>query len=259
MKKTTFRNCISKHSGSIVVLSIMSQVTTITFFRFSGFKNKLWAFTNMRNAGKLKQIAGLTFFKLMGSGRGLGFNAWPDWGVYVLLQVWENDQAACDFFENHEFINECERRSQEMWRLYMHNVKADGMWDGNNPFASSQVQLNEDTPLAVITRATIKWSRLAKFWSFVSISQRPLKQAKGLIYTKGIGEVPVKQMATFSLWNSFAAVKAFAYNSAEHKEAIKRTNTLKWYSEEMFARFVPFKSIGRWNGKNPLPLLDEAS
>jgi hypothetical protein len=73
-----------------------------------------------------------------------------------------------------------------------------------------------------------------------------------LIYTKGIGEAPLVQMATFSIWESLDALKNFAYTSPEHKEAIRKTRQIDWYKEEMFARFQPYQSTGVWCGHNPL-------
>lgn len=36
------------------------------------------------------------------------------------------------------------------------------------------------------------------------------------------------------------------------KKAIELTRQLDWYSEELFARFQPYKSVGTWNGVEPL-------
>jgi hypothetical protein len=96
-------------------------------------------------------------------------------------------------------------------------------------------------------------NKLAKFWKYVPVSQRPIQAGcPGLIYTKGIGEAPLVQMATFSIWENAAALKNFAYNSVEHREAIKKTHQINWYKEEMFTRFQPYRSIGNWGGENPL-------
>jgi hypothetical protein len=35
------------------------------------------------------------------------------------------------------------------------------------------------------------------------------------------------------------------------------TRKLKWYKEEMFARFLPYKFQGTWNGKNLEYVLNE--
>ena len=79
----------------------------------------------------------------------------------------------------------------------MKNISADGTWVGKKPFEKG-TDLNPDLPIAIITRATIKWNWLIRFWKYVPTSQKGLEGNEGLIYTKGVGEVPVVQMATFS-------------------------------------------------------------
>lgn len=232
----------------------MSSITTLTLFRFPGLFPKVWAFVQMQLAHPyISKSSGLNFYKLMGSGRDLGFNPLPDWGVYALLCVWENEQAADDFFRQSEIFKRYQVQTSEQWTIYMRPRHSKGLWSGGNPFTAS-ADLEASNPLiAVITRATIRTSKLVKFWKYVPISQRPIQQGcAGLIYTKGIGEAPLVQMATFSLWENVDSLKNFAYNSPEHKEAIRKTRQIDWYKEEMFARFQPYRSAGTWGGRDPL-------
>lgn len=232
----------------------MSAITTITLFKFSGFWNKTWAFGQMQFAHSfLRKTPGLNFYKLMGSGKDPGFNPFPDWNVYALLCNWENEAAANDFFQNAAKFRQYQKHTTEQWTIFMKPIHAKGLWSGANPFSPTS-DLDETNPLiAVITRATIRKKNLVQFWRYVPISQSPiLKGCKGLIYTKGIGEVPLVQMATFSIWQSMEDLKNFAYNSPEHKEAISKTHKIDWYKEEMFARFQPYHSIGKWTGKELL-------
>lgn len=232
------------------------QITTITFFKYKGFTDKLWAFFMMQLAhNKLSKIKGQQFYKLMGSGKGMGFNPLPDWSIYSIVQVWNNEANANHFFEDSDVISSYKNHTSEQWTLYMKSIKAHGLWGGSNPFEKNE-SLNSNNPhVAIITRATIKLSKLYTFWKYVPISQKPLENSKGLLYTKGIGEVPLTQMATFSLWNSMENAKAFAYSSKEHQIAIQKTRTLNWYKEELFSRFQPYKSIGTWQGKKRLTSL----
>jgi len=199
----------------------------------------------------LAEVKGLSFYRLMGSGKGKGFNPLPDWSVYSLLQVWESEQDANQFFNSSTLIEKYKSHTSEQYVLYMKNISAGGTWVGKNPFEKG-ADLDPSLPIAVITRATIKWNWLIRFWKYVPTSQEPLEGNKGLVYTKGIGEVPVVQMATFSLWENFDAVKEFAYNSKQHKEAIRRTRKNEWYREELFSRFHPYKSSGTWQGNDLL-------
>lgn len=228
------------------------QVTTISFFKFSTLSNKAWGFKMMQFAHKpMSKIKGLSFYRLMGSGKGRGFNPLPDWSVYCLLQVWDSESDANTFFSSSDLIKQYSDHTEELFTLYMKNISAGGTWVGKKPFKKG-ADLDPNLPIAVITRATIKLNWLFRFWKYVPTSEEALDGNEGLIYTKGVGEVPIVQMATFSLWKDFDSVKQFAYNSKQHKEAIRRTRKNEWYKEELFARFQPYKSTGTWLGTDLL-------
>ena len=228
------------------------QVTTISFFKYTSLRNKFWALKMMQFAHKgLVNTEGLSFYRLLGSGKGKGFNPFPDWSVYCLLQVWESEEAAHTFFNSSDLIQQYSERTDELFTLYMKNISAGGTWVEKTPFEKG-ADLDSTLPIAVITRATIKWNWLIRFWKYVPTSQEALDGNEGLIYTKGVGEIPIVQMATFSLWKNFESVKQFAYSSKQHQEAIRRTRKNDWYREELFARFQPYKSVGTWGGKDLL-------
>lgn len=225
------------------------QITTISFFKFSSLRNKAWGFKMMQLAKEdLAHVEGLTFYRLMGSGKGKGFNPLPDWSVYSLLQVWQSEEDAHTFFSASDLIKQYADRTEELFTLYMKTIQAKGTWVGQSPFEKG-TDLDPNQPVAVITRATIKWNWLLRFWKYVPKSHEGLDGNEGLIYTKGVGEIPIVQMATFSLWKDFESVKQFAYKSKQHQEAIRLTHKNEWYSEELFARFHPYKSTGTWGGR----------
>ncbi|WP_344923969.1 DUF3291 domain-containing protein [Aquimarina addita] len=199
----------------------------------------------------LSKVSGQSFFKLMGSGKE-GFKITPDWGVYALLQVWNTEKEADDFFENSKIMSRFRSKTVETWSVYLKSFSAKGKWSGKQPFEKSGALCNNRKQIAVITRATIKTHMLYKFWKYVPTSQAPLSLSDGLLFTKGVGEAPVFQMATFSVWRDKEALMEYAYKSPEHKEAIIKTKKFAWYKEELFSRFQPFKSLGTWGGKDPL-------
>lgn len=231
----------------------MNQITTLTFFKYSTLATKFWAFGMMQFAHKpLSKEQGLLHYKLMGSGKD-EFNPFADWSVYALLLVWESEEAADCFFNTSKLYQRYVGKTEQQWTLYLKSIKAKGTWAGVNPFVQSK-SINEENPyIAVITRATIKSKMLRTFWKYVPASQEPLKDNKGLLFTKGIGEVPFLQMATFSLWKDKESLMDFAYKSRAHAEAIKKTKTLDWYSEELFSRFEPYRTKGNWHGVPSLP------
>ena len=196
----------------------------------------------------LASVEGLTFSKMLGSGSGNGFQVWPNLGVYGLLCVWKDEEVARAAMANHPQFVELKTNSVERWTVFMRTVMAHGSWDGVNPF-EGKATLADDDPVCVITRATIKPSKLLQFWQFVPRVSRSVDQQKGRLFSVGIGELPLIQQATFSLWSSSREMKAYAYQSKHHKEVVRRTRSLKWYKEELFARFTPYAEDGSWKGR----------
>lgn len=107
-------------------------------------------------------------------------------------------------------------------------------------------------PVAVLTRASIRARRLVAFYRSVPSVEELLRRQDGCLASIGMGEWPVARQATFSLWRDAAAVRAFAYRGAAHRQVIERVRADDWYAEELFARFVPYASEGTWDGADPL-------
>ncbi|MBK0403042.1 spheroidene monooxygenase [Adhaeribacter sp. BT258] len=233
-----------------------SAITTITIL---GLKpgNIRWGLAKMGTMPLiLKSVPGLKFFKMLGSGNGLGFSLKPNFNRYGLLCTWENEAAAAIFFaENQAFLNYIEHTS-ESWTIWLKTLQAHGLWDGLNPFSETDPAIKTDGKIAALTRATIRLKALPAFWKHVPQTSLALKQADGLLCSAGLGELPFIRQATFSVWKNAEALKNYAYKNARHKEVIKRTRDGNWYKEELFARFVPVKTEGLWNGNNPVKLVE---
>jgi heme-degrading monooxygenase HmoA len=228
----------------------MQQVVTFTLFRFQGM-HAFWIFGQMQKSKKdFKRVPGLEFFKLMGSGAKNGFSKMLNVNVYALLSVWESEQAAKAYFEESKHFSEFRTRATEFWTVYMNTNKAHGKWSGRNPF--QPIHAYQSGPIAVITRARIKFRFLRKFWSYVPSVSKNMDGRDGSILSIGIGEYPWFMQATFSLWEDEESMRKFAYQSKVHSEVIHQTRTLGWYSEELFANFIPYKTVGTWEGQDPL-------
>ncbi|MBK8880414.1 MAG: DUF3291 domain-containing protein [Haliscomenobacter sp.] len=226
-------------------------MVTFTLFRLNGWKNRWWGFRQMGLAPEqLARVKGLAFFKMLGAGAGNGFSIFPDFGTYCLLGVWQDDEDARRFFDTHPLFREFTGRSNSYQTFFLETIQAHGAWDGRQPFEGSAAML-AGRPIAVITRARIRWKQLWRFWTFVPpVSASINRHQEGLLFAIGIGELPLIQQATFSIWRSPEAMKQYAYQSRLHQEVIKKTRELGWYSEELFARFQPAGFEG--SGENPL-------
>jgi len=229
----------------------MNQIVTVTFFRFKTLKSKFWAF-KMMGLGhtRLKKVEGLSFYKLMGTGGGEGFSWKPDFSTYCLFCVWDREELAHRFISTNKLYEQYETQSVEKLTFWLKPVMVHGLWSGQQPFAVSKP--NMDLPVAVLTRATIHLKHVPAFWRKVAPASNSITEAKGKLFTKGVGEWPLFQQATISIWESMESMKHYAYHSKAHKEIIKLTRQEGWYKEEMFARFQLYHTEGTWQGKDPI-------
>lgn len=224
---------------------------TLSLFGFRGAA-KAWAFAQMGLARRhLSGVEGLRFSKQLGSGNGAGFSLRPNWARYGFLSVWESEEDAGAFLSRSDFMTAYRERADEIWTARLVPVAAHGAWSGVNPFLPLAPK-PEGGPVAALTRATVRWRRLAAFWRAVPDTSDAILRAEGRIASIGVGEAPFVRQATFSLWRSAAEMQQFAYRDAAHAAAIRRTRDEGWYSEELFARFVPVASEGKWDGRDPL-------
>ena len=194
---------------------------------------------------------GCTFWKLMGSGYKGTFDLQPDWQQWALLAVWKERDDFDRFYTNSIVTWWWRLLARVHWTVLCKPLQSHGKWSGKEPFGNINIQ-NYNGPVAVLTRATIRLSKLRNFWSHVDEVANLMTQSDGFITSFGIGEAPAYRQATFSVWNSLDDVKAFAYQSRQHAEVIKKTRTEQWYSEELFARFVPVESFGTIKWIDPL-------
>jgi hypothetical protein len=139
-------------------------------------------------------------------------------------------------FDQSLVVERWRKRSVDEFRAVLEPISSHGKWAGKEPFVATAKDW--DGQVVAITRARIKWHQNFRFWRSVPPVTISLKSAPGLLAAIGIGEAPIGLQGTFSLWESSAAIKNFAYKGAAHQKAIADTATYNWYSEELFARFA---------------------
>lgn len=192
-----------------------------------------------------------SFWKLLGCGKNGTFDINPDWQQWGMITVW-NDKNEFNEFQQNSFVWKWWRFfTSEQWTMLCIPHESHGKWDGKEPFGSPSPDRNYKGTIAVLTRATIRLSKLSNFWKNVPLVAGTMTNAEGFVTSVGIGEAPFVRQATFSVWNSLEDVKKFAYRQREHAEVIKKTHTENWYSEELFARFIPIETSGTIRGVNP--------
>ena len=201
----------------------------------------------------LARTSGLQFCRMLGTGRGAAMSLGADLHRWALFAVWR-DAAALDRFLACSPVPAGWRETgQETWSVRLRYAGGHGQWGGRDPFAGMTPQaLAPGQTVAVLTRASIRPRQLARFYRAVPAVDRALAGADGCLRAVGIGEWPLARQATFSLWRDTGAVRDFAYAGGTHAAVIARTRKEGWFSEECFARFVPYASQGSWDGADPL-------
>lgn len=194
----------------------------------------------------------------MGTGKNGTFDKVPDFNQWAILCVFKDESN----FKNTEinpqnlyggFIKSWLRFfSMETFTLQLEPIAGHGMWDGKNVFGSLDSNTTYNGPIATLTRATIRLTKMKHFWKHVAPIANKMTSAKGYVFSVGIGEVPWIKQATFSVWESVEDMKNFAYSMKEHREVVKKTRQEKWYSEDMFVRFKVISTSGKLKGIDPL-------
>jgi hypothetical protein len=215
---------------------------------------------------------GISFFKLMGSGKNGTFDKVPDlqqWAVMTVqgspASMWDevegldrsistNPAAVLREVLGNFIANWLSFFNCESYTLLLEPLESHGAWDGKKPFGHLPVKNDHSGKIAVLTRATIRPGKLKYFWSNVAPVANKMTTAKGFLFSAGVGEIPWIKQATFSVWQTKEDMKAFAYGMKEHAEVIKKTRKQDWYSEEMFTRFRIIQTFGTINNADPLKL-----
>ncbi len=202
----------------------------------------------------LRGTPGLRFAKLLGTGDGRTFTARDadphHWG---LLSVWDDD-AAADAFAGGRVERRWDALAHERLDVRMTPVASRGRWSRREPFGAP-VPRRVTGPVASITRARIRPSRMRAFWASVPPVSADLHAVPGMRLAVGIGEAPVGLQGTFTLWDGEDALREFAHRRAPHRAVMQASTEGGWFAEELFARFAVTRARGRLGG---VTLDDEA-
>jgi len=234
----------------------MTQTVSLSFFRFDGAMARFWALSMMAAAREpLRKTPDIGFWKLCGSGGGEGFSprATPD--VFAILATWPSHAIAARRVADATIYRRYRGVACEDWTVFLTPTSARGQWAGQEPFSPTPEATG---PLAALTRATIRPRILSRFWGQVPDISAMIGQDQNVTFKIGIGEVPMLQQVTFSIWPSKASMDAFA-RTGPHAQAIRAVRDEGWFKEELYARFVVQSDSGTWGGVSPLAALETAA
>jgi spheroidene monooxygenase len=194
----------------------------------------------------LRQVLGLGFSKVLGSGAGGGFGLAPSGTHQGLFLAFDEEAQASQFITQSPVLEAYRSRSRELCVALLRASSSKGSWDGAAMSVSAPAPV--DGPIAALTRASIRPKHALSFWRLSPPAEVDLQAAQGCELAAGLGEAPLLRQATFSLWTDTAAMTAYARSGA-HQQAIHRAYSGGYFSETMFVRFVPLMVQGVWHGR----------
>jgi hypothetical protein len=204
----------------------------------------LWSMALFR--WPLRRRKHMRFVRLLGSGRSGSFDLRPNWRQWAILHFTDDFRDTPGQGMEKNYLEQLYGRFIAGWwnrfgvssaTICLEVAEGHGSWDGFAPDWSAARPLEPGEPIAVLTRARIRWRKLRDFWTRVGPVSAEMAHAEGLRYSIGIGEAPVYRQATFSIWKNADAMKAFAYRMQAHRDVVRDTRKHGWYAEEMFVRF----------------------
>ncbi len=225
-----------------------TKIATLTITRYPGWAVPFAFLSMIIFRLPLAFSRKLSFWRLMGSGKNGTFDKSPDLKQWALMGV-QDAGAATGYLNNqdhHTILKSTYGSFIAAWiRIFCHSshtyllqpIESHGLWNGREVFGVLPKNSDYGGEIAVMTRATIRLSKLGRFWQHVPEAANEMATAGGFLKSYGVGEWPWIKQATFSIWKTKEDMRNFAYKSQYHKEVIRKTHAEKWYSEEMFVRF----------------------
>ena len=231
------------------------QCVSLSFHRFAAPMARVWGLGQMALARlSLPRVPGIGFWKLCGSGVGEGFTPLPNTAVWAILATWPDEATARHQTATAHPFRAWAHRASERWTVFLTPTSVRGNWSGASPFA---VSAEPEGPVAALTRATVKPRIASQFWRRVPAISDVIGADPNVAFKIGIGEVPLMQQVTFSIWPDTQSMAAFARDPAgPHAQAIKAVREGAWFREELYARFRILGDAGSWEGANPLERLE---
>jgi heme-degrading monooxygenase HmoA len=227
--------------------ALNSQTAVLVLADFAA-ASRFWGWLRIvKGPSALQAVDGLRFAKVLGSGYEGGFGLRPSGSRQGLFAVFHTAQAAQDFVERSQVLAAYRERCRELCVVELLCWSCRGSWDGTSLDIVSHPPQDQE-PIAALTRASIHVRKASAFWQHATPSQNALGDVPGLQLAVGLGEAPFLRQATFTIWDSVAAMDAYARTGA-HLQAIQSAGQQQYFSESMFARFILRRIQGQWKNK----------
>jgi len=171
-----------------------------------------------------------------------------DFGRVGMFAAWEDDAALERFSRSHPLA----ARFAGGWQVRLEPLRVFGAWAGMAGLPARALPVADGEPVGVLTLGRLRLRRIAAFRRSATPAERAAIEDGALLAATGMARPP-RLVATFSLWRSAAAMRAYAtVAGGAHSAAVAADRARPFHHESAFVRFRPYASEGSWDGRDPL-------
>jgi hypothetical protein len=173
----------------------------------------------------------------------------PRPGRVVLIAAWEHDEALEQFLSGHPLA----ARFAEGWHVRLQPTRVAGGWAALPDLPKEEQPMDDEEPAAVLTLGRLRLTQTLRFLRASAAAEELAVGDRALLASTGFARPP-SLVATFSLWRTTAAMRAYARGHADprHAEAVRAHGARPFHHESAFIRFRPYGALGNWDGRDPL-------
>jgi hypothetical protein len=166
-----------------------------------------------------------------------------------LIAAWDDDAALDRFLADHPLAAELAGG----WRVRLQPTRIWGRWSRLDNLLEREQPMDGEEPAAVLTIGRLRLSQAFRFLRASAAAEELALRERAMIAATGLASAPTL-VATFSLWRSTGAMRAYAGGAAEsgHAAAVKSHQRRSFHHESAFIRFRPYDAHGSWDGVDPL-------
>lgn len=212
--------------------------------------HRSWGWMKLaQGVSQLRLVPGALFCKVMGSGHEGGFGLRPSATHQGLIMVFDHPDSAQAFLQSEQVL-QYKQHAREWWSGILQITSSRGQWNQVTWQAGENAdgwQASDSSPVATLTRASIRPTSAMAFWRYAPPAQADLDRAPGCILAMGLGEAPLVRQCTFSVWRNTQAMLDYAQRGA-HQTAIQAAYKHQFFSESMFVRMQVLSMSGVWKG-----------
>jgi hypothetical protein len=173
----------------------------------------------------------------------------PRPGRLGLIAAWDDDHAVEDFLSGHPLA----KQLAHGWSIRLQPTRIFGAWPQLQGLLDKEEPMDDEEPAAALTLGRLRLSQTARFLKASAAAEGLAVRDPALLASTGLARPPTL-VATFSLWRSVAAMRAYAQGKTDprHLAAIHAHAARPFHHESAFVRFRPYAARGEWDGRNPL-------